>query len=57
MGARKKGGECMKKFLEGCGRIIAILAMMITTVNANTTCTFIAYQDTLPKETKKLRKF
>lgn len=47
----------MKKFLERCGRIVAILAMMITKVNANTTCTFIAYQDTLPKEAKRLRKF
>lgn len=47
----------MKKFLKRYGRIFAALAMTLTIINVNTTCTFIIYQDVLPKEAKKLRKF
>ncbi|RGI29261.1 cyclic lactone autoinducer peptide [Ruminococcus sp. OM08-13AT] len=47
----------MKKFLKRYGRIFAALAMTLTIINVNTTCIFIIYQDVLPKEAKKLRKF
>lgn len=50
-------GEWMKKFLKKYGRIFATLAIMVTSVNVNTTCMVIMYQDKLPEEAKKLRKF
>lgn len=39
------------------GRMVASFALMITALNVNTTCMFIAHQDELPKSAKKLRKF
>lgn len=40
--------------LGGC---MAVLSLTLTTLTANTTCTWLSYQDELPKEAKNLRKF
>ncbi len=47
----------MKNFFKKYGNILAALAMVITTVAANSTCVYYMYQDELPTEAKKLRKF
>ena len=48
-----KGKKLMMKF----GPMLATLALMVTTVSVNTTCTWVGYQDELPKNANKLRKF
>lgn len=47
----------MKMFTRRFGSLLAALAIMITTATMNAACTFIMYQDALPEEAKKLRKF
>lgn len=47
----------MKRFVERYAGILASLALAVTTVVANSTCTFIIHQDELPHAAKKLRKF
>lgn len=47
----------MKKFLHRCGGLLAALAIVVTTMNANAACVFIMHQDSLPEGAKKLRKF
>ena len=47
----------MKKFIVKYGNVFAALALMITTINVNSTCWFIMHQDKLPEAAKKLRKF
>lgn len=47
----------MKKFLQKYGGFLAALAIVVTTMNANTACVCIMHQDSLPEEAKKLRKF
>lgn len=47
----------MKKFLQKYGGFIASLAILVTTINANSTCLCIMHQDELPDSAKKLRKF
>mgnify|MGYP001049298719 CR=1 FL=1 len=37
--------------------ILASLALMITTLNVNTTCMMFVHQPELPDNVKKLRKF
>lgn len=39
------------------GKILASLALLVTTMNANTTCIFITHQPELPEDAKKLRRF
>lgn len=39
------------------GPMLAALALMVTTVSANTNCSWVCYQDELPKNANKLRKF
>ncbi|MFU0828145.1 MAG: hypothetical protein ACFWTJ_11600 [Lachnoclostridium sp.] len=39
------------------GKVAAKLAMMSASKEANSCCTFIAYQKKLPENAKKLRKF
>lgn len=39
------------------GSLIASIALMVTVVNANTACVYIAHQSKLPDSAKKLRKF
>lgn len=55
-----KGESLMKKnknWLLAIGSIIPAIALVITTFNVNTTCTWIVHQDKLPNTAKKLRKF
>lgn len=37
--------------------LIAAISMLVLTIMANSACAFYAYQDKLPEEAKKLRKF
>lgn len=39
------------------GSVLTSFALMITTLNVNTACMWIAHQDELPQSAKKLRKF
>lgn len=39
------------------GMTLASLALMVTSLNVNTTCMLIAHQPKLPENAKKLRKF
>lgn len=47
----------MKKFIFKFSGMIAALALMITTANANVTCAFVMHQPKLPEGAEKLRKF
>lgn len=47
----------MKKFLLKYGGFLAAFAMCFTTLTANSTCTWITYQEELPKGAEKLKKF
>lgn len=38
-------------------KILASLALLVTTANVNATCSLIAHQPKLPEDAKKLRKF
>ena len=47
----------MRKFAHRFEGILAALAILVTTATMNAACNFIMYQDALPEEAKKLRKF
>lgn len=47
----------MKRFMQKYGGMLAALALVVTTVTANSTCTWITHQEPLPETAKKLRKF
>ncbi len=47
----------MKTFFAKYSGMLAALALVITTMTVNSTCTCYIYQDELPKEAYKLRKF
>ncbi len=47
----------MKKLFQKYGGFLAALAIVVTTMNANTACVCIMHQDSLPEEAKSLRKF
>lgn len=47
----------MKKALMKFSGVIASLALMVTVMNANTTCIWLIHQPKLPKGAEKLRKF
>ena len=47
----------MKKFIYKYASVLAALALVVTTVNANSTCYFVMHQDKMPESAKKLRKF
>jgi len=47
----------MKKLFQKYGSFLAALAIVVTTMNANSTCLCIMHQDLLPDEAKRLRKF
>lgn len=51
------GGICMKTFFAKYSGMLAALALVITTMTVNSTCTFLIYQDELPQDAYKLRKF
>lgn len=38
-------------------RVIAVMALMVTTLNVNTACVFVMHQPKLPEGADKLRKF
>lgn len=47
----------MKKFTKQIGKAVAGVALLVTRINANSTCLWYAHQPKLPKGAKKLRKF
>ena len=47
----------MKGFISKYGKCLAAVALMLTSISANSTCWFIMHQDELPEKAKKLRKF
>lgn len=47
----------MKAFVQKYGHMLAALALVITTITANSTCTWLTYQPEMPENAKKLRKF
>jgi len=48
-----KNGKWMYKL----GSVVASLALMVTALNVNTACVYIAHQPKLPDSAKRLRKF
>jgi len=46
----------MKKIMVKFGGMLAAMAILITTINVNSTCICFAYQPELPEEAFKLRK-
>lgn len=56
----KKGGLALRNLRSlglKFGMALASLALMVTSLNVNTTCMLIAHQPKLPENAKKLRKF
>ena len=47
----------LKKQLLKFGKVLATLALMVTTLNANAACIFLIHQPRLPEGSEKLRKF
>lgn len=47
----------MKKITLKSAKVLASLALGVTTMTANSTCAFLAYQPKMPEGAKKLRKF
>ena len=56
-GFRERGKIAVKKFLYKYASVFAALALVITTVNANSTCYCVMHQDRMPESAKKLRRF
>lgn len=46
-----------KTLVYSLGNILTTFALMVTTLNVNTTCAWVAHQEELPETAKKLRKF
>lgn len=49
--------KIMKKFLIKHSNLLAALALVVTTLTVNSTCTWMTYQEKLPETAMKLRKF
>ena len=47
----------MKNFLRKYGHIFAALALVFTTITANSTCSYVIHQEKLPENAKLLRRF
>lgn len=47
----------MKNFMQKYAGMMAALALVITTMVANSTCYYTMHQDEMPEAAKKLRKF
>ena len=47
----------MKNGLLKCGTALASLALLVTSLNVNTTCMLFVHQPKLPDRSKKLRNF
>lgn len=46
-----------KNILYSLGGMVATLAVVVTTLNVNATCLYMAHQPKLPDSARKLRKF
>lgn len=46
----------MKKIVYKFGSLFASLALLVTAVNVNTSCFFMAHQPQLPQSANKLKK-
>lgn len=47
----------MKKFIMKYSGVLAALALVVTTLTANSTCVYCVHQPKLSENCKKLRKF
>lgn len=47
----------MKNFMQKYAGMMAALALVITTLVANSACMYTMHQDEMPEAAKKLRKF
>lgn len=47
----------MQKFFSKYCGLLASLALVFTIFSANSTCFYTLYQEEMPKQAKKLRKF
>lgn len=47
----------MTRFIEKYRAAIAAVALMLATLAVNSTCAYTLYQDEIPEDVKKLRKF
>lgn len=47
----------MKTFVRKYGNVFAALALVFTTMTANSTCCFCIHQPKMPTDAKQLRKF
>lgn len=46
----------MKKIVQKLGKVIAAMALVVTTMTVNSTCIHYVYQDEIPECAKKLSK-
>ncbi len=46
-----------EKWMYRLGSMVASLALLVTALNVNTACVYIAHQPKLPDSAKKFRKF
>lgn len=46
----------MKKLMMKLGNVVAVLAVVAATLNVNATCSYHAYQETVPDSARKLSK-
>lgn len=46
-----------KKFFNTLGKVIAALALLVTTCNINSACVWAIHQEEVPGSAKRLRKF
>lgn len=49
--------ETVKKVALKCATVVALLALLVTNMNVNSTCILFAHQPKLPDTAKKLRIF
>lgn len=47
----------MKRIFSKYSSFVAALALVVTTLTANSTCVFCVYQPEMPEGSEKLRKF
>ncbi|WP_084492907.1 cyclic lactone autoinducer peptide [Lacrimispora indolis] len=47
----------MKKLFIKLGDMLACFALMVTTLNINTTCMMYSHQPKMPKKAQRLRRF
>lgn len=52
-----KGGRILKKIFLSFGRLVASFSFIVTLLNTNTTCLFLAHQPKLPQGAEKLSKY